>query len=49
MRIGFLVNHVMTEERGYTTTRLACEAVNQGHETFVFGVGDLAYDAEGAG
>ncbi len=46
MRIGFLVNDVMTEEPGFTTTRLACESVNQGHEPFIFGVGDLAYDPD---
>jgi len=46
MRIGFLVNDVSTEEPGYTTTRLACEAVNRGHEVFVMGVGDLAYDLD---
>jgi glutathione synthase len=36
----------MTEEASYTTTRLGCEAVNQGHEVFVLGVGDLAYDTD---
>ena len=46
MKIGFVVNDVMTEEAGYTTTRLACEAVNQGHEVSVFGVGDVAYDPD---
>ena len=46
MKIGFLVNDVMTEETGFTTTRLGCEAVNQGHDVFVFGVGDLAYDPD---
>jgi glutathione synthase len=46
MKIGFLVNDVMTEQVGYTTTRLGCEAVNQGHEVYVFGVGDLAYDSD---
>jgi glutathione synthase len=46
MKIGFLVNDVMTEEPGYTTTRLGCEAINQGHQVFVFGVGDLAYDPD---
>lgn len=40
MKIGFVVNDVATEESGYSTTRLSCEAVNQGHEVFVFGVGD---------
>jgi glutathione synthase len=46
MRIGFLVNEITTEKVGYTTTRLGCEAVNQGHEVYVFGVGDLAYDSD---
>ena len=46
MKIGFLVNDVMTEEAVFTTTRLSCQAVNQGHEVFVFGVGDLAYDTD---
>ncbi len=46
MKIGFVVNDVMTEEAGFTTTRLGCEAVNQGHEVFVMGVGDLAYDPD---
>jgi glutathione synthase len=46
MRIGFLVNDIMTEEAGFTTTRLAAEAVNQGHEVWVMGVGDLAYDPD---
>ncbi len=46
MKIGFLVNDVMTEEAGYSTTRLGCEAINLGHEPFVFGVGDLAYDED---
>jgi glutathione synthase len=46
VKIGFVVNDVMTEEPGFTTTRLACEAVNRGHETFVLGVGDIAYDPD---
>ena len=46
MKIGFLVNDVMTEKPGFTTIRLGCEAVNSGHEVFVFGVGDLAYDSD---
>ncbi len=46
MKIGFVVNDVMTEQTGYTTTRLGCEALNLGHEVFVFGVGDLAYDPD---
>ncbi len=43
MRLGFVVNDVMTEQKGYTTTRLGMAAVNKGHEVWVMGVGDLAY------
>jgi glutathione synthase len=46
VKIGFVVNDVMTEEAGFTTTRLACEAVNQSHEVYLFGVGDMAYDPD---
>ena len=46
MKIGFLVNDIRSEESGYTTMRLACEAANRGHEVFVMGVGDLAYDLD---
>ena len=46
MKIGFIVNDVMTEQPGYTTVRLASEAVNQGHEVYLFGVGDVAYDPD---
>ena len=46
MRIGFIVNDIKTEEANYTTTRLATEAVNQGHTVWVMGVGDLAYDPD---
>jgi glutathione synthase len=46
MKIGFVVNDIMTEESGYTTIRLAMEATNQGHETWLMGVGDLAYDPD---
>lgn len=46
MRIGFVVNDVMTEQKGYTTTRLGMAALNMGHEAWVMGVGDLAYDPD---
>ncbi|KAA3662243.1 MAG: glutathione synthase [Calditrichaeota bacterium] len=46
MRIGFVVNDVMTEQTGYTTTRLAMWAINRGHEVWIMGLGDLAYDAD---
>jgi glutathione synthase len=46
MRIGFVVNDIRTEETGYTTTRLAMAALNRGHEAWVIGAGDFAYDAD---
>jgi glutathione synthase len=44
MQVGFVVNDVASEEAGYTTIRLAAEAVNRGHTAWLMGVGDLAYD-----
>jgi len=46
MKIGFVVNDVKTEKANYTTTRLSMEAVNKGHDTWVMGLGDLAYDQD---
>lgn len=46
MRIGLVVNDIKTEQVGYTTTRLGVTGINRGHEVFVMGVGDLAYDAD---
>ena len=48
MKIGFVVNDVATEEAAYTTTRLAMTAVNLGHKSYTFGVGDFAYALDGA-
>ena len=46
MKIGFAVNDIKTEEAGYTTIRLAMAAVNRGHEVWVMGAGDFAYDVD---
>jgi glutathione synthase len=46
MRIGFVVNDVKTEKPGYTTVRLALAATNLGHESWMIGLGDLAYDPD---
>ena len=46
MRIGLVVNDLNTEQAGYTTTRLGMWAVNRGHEVWVMGLGDFAYDAD---
>ena len=46
MKIGFVVNDLETEEAGYTTTRMAMQAINMGHEAWMIAVGDLAYDPD---
>ena len=46
MRLAFMVNDIKTEEPGYTTTRLAMAAINRGHEVWVIGAGDFAYDLD---
>ena len=46
MRVGMLVNDLATERPGYTTTRLALTASGRGHEVWVMGAGDLAYDPD---
>ncbi len=46
MRIGFFINDIETEKAGFTTLRLAMTAVNRGHEVWIMGAGDLAYDAD---
>lgn len=46
MKIGFVVNDVQTEQSGYTTTRLGMWATNRGHEVWVIGLGDFAYDPD---
>ena len=46
MKIAFVVNDVRTEEAGFTTTRLAAQAVNLGHSAYLIGVGDFAYDPD---
>ena len=48
MRIGFVVNDVMTEKATYTTTRLAMTAMNLGHKSYTLGVGDFVYAADGS-
>ena len=46
MKIGLVVNDVRTEQSGYTTTRLGVAAINKGHEVYVIGLGDFAYDPD---
>jgi glutathione synthase len=46
MKIGFVVNDVMTEQASYTTTRLGMWCINRGHEAWIIGLGDFAYDPD---
>jgi glutathione synthase len=44
MRIGFVLNDVMNEALPSTTINLAIAALHMGHEVWLMGVGDFAYD-----
>ena len=46
MRLGLMVNDIGTEQTGYTTTRLAMAAINRGHDVWIMGAGDFAYDVD---
>ena len=46
MKIGFIVNDVSTEKSEFTTIRLALAAHNRGHESWLIGTGDLAFDPD---
>ena len=46
MKIGFVVNDIMTEQTGYTTTKLTMWSINRGHDVWIIGLGDLAYDPD---
>jgi glutathione synthase len=46
MKLGFVVNDIMTEQPGYTTTRLGMWAINRGHDVWVMGLSDFAYDPD---
>lgn len=48
MKIGFVVNDVITEEHTYTTTQLAMAATNRGDEAWLMGIGDFAYEPDGS-
>lgn len=43
MKIGFVINDYATELPAYTTTRLALQAVQMGHEAYYIAVEDFAY------
>ena len=43
MRLAFFINDPMTEQVGYTTTRLGVAAVNRGHEVWLIGASDFSY------
>jgi glutathione synthase len=46
MKIAFFVNDISTEEKGYTTTRLAMAAHNRGHEIWYISAEDFALDPD---
>ncbi|MCB1985187.1 MAG: glutathione synthase [Burkholderiales bacterium] len=46
MKLGIVVNNVMTEKRGYTTTHIALAATNRGHEVWYMGVDNFAFGPE---
>ncbi len=46
MRIAFLVNDIQSEESGYTTQRLMLAALNNGHDAWILGTGDLTYGVD---
>ena len=48
MKIGFVVNDVLTELSTYTTTRLALAASQRGHEVWLMGMGDFVYEPDGS-
>ncbi len=48
MKIGFMVNNVMTEKADYTTTLIALAATNMGHDVWYIGVSQLAYGCDDA-
>lgn len=47
MKIGIIVNDILTESPKYTTTRLALTANSMGHTVAVMGSGDLSYNPDG--
>ncbi|MFH1728787.1 MAG: glutathione synthetase [Pseudomonadota bacterium] len=46
MRIAFFVNDIKKEHKGYTTTRLALEALKMGHEIWYITADDFAIDPD---
>ena len=46
MKIAFVVNELQAEEVGYTTTYLALEAANRGHEVWYINVADFSACAD---
>lgn len=47
MKVGLVVNHVRTEEPGYTTTRIAMECRARDHSAWLIGLDEFAYDPDG--
>ncbi len=45
MRIGFVINDYDREEPYFTTTRLALQALQMGHDVYYIAVQDFSYTA----
>lgn len=48
MKIGLVVNDVVTEQASYTTNRIGMAAKQMGHEVWFIGVGDMSYQPDGS-
>jgi glutathione synthase len=48
VKLGFVVNRILTEQPGFTTTRLAMSASRMGHDVWVMGVDGFAHDPDGS-
>ncbi len=46
MRVGLVVNDIKTEEAGYTTSRLAVDLINSGHEAWTLSIEDFSYEVD---
>lgn len=46
MRMALFVNDIMTQEAGFTNTRLGMTAINNGHEVWLISADSLKYDSD---
>ena len=46
MRMALFVNDIMTQEVGFTNSRLAIAAINRGHEAWLINADSFRYDSD---